>query len=99
MGLLKRSNEIIGMKIHVPVCVFSCVQLFATPWAVTHQVPLSMRFSRQEYWNELPFPSPGDLPNSGIESVFSPLSHVCKYIVYYSLLAKIKVNHIIIFLN
>ena len=85
MGLLKRSNEIIGMKIHVPVCVFSCVQLFATPWAVTHQVPLSMRFSRQEYWSELPFPSPGDLPNPGTKPPFlasaawqvdsSPLRH------------------------
>ena len=34
---------------------------------VTHQTPLSMGFSRQEYWSGLPFPSPGDLPNSGIE--------------------------------
>ena len=47
----------------------SCVQLFATPWTVAYQVPPSMRFSRQEYWNELPFPSPGYLPNPGIEPV------------------------------
>ena len=46
---------------------FSCVQLFATPWTVAHQAPLSMEFSRQEYWSRLPFPSPGDLPNPGIE--------------------------------
>ena len=38
-----------------------------TPWTVAHQVPLSMGFSRQEYWSGLPFPSPGDLPDSGIE--------------------------------
>ena len=43
------------------------VQLFATPWTVAHQAPLSMGFSRQEYWSGLPFPSPGDLPNPGIE--------------------------------
>ena len=38
-----------------------------TPWTVAHQAPLSMGFSRQEYWNGLPFPSPGDLPDPGIE--------------------------------
>ena len=38
--------------------VLSCVQLFATPWTVAHQAPLSMEFSRQEHWSELPFPSP-----------------------------------------
>ena len=47
--------------------LLSCVQLFATTWTVAHQVPLSMGFSRQEYWSGLPFLSPGDLPNSGIE--------------------------------
>ena len=40
---------------------------FATPWTVACQAPLSMGFSRQEYWSGLPFPSPGDLPNPGIE--------------------------------
>ena len=45
----------------------SRVRLFAIPWTVTYQVPPSMEFSRQEYWSELPFPSPGDLPNPGIE--------------------------------
>ena len=38
-----------------------------TPWTVAHQAPPSMEFSRQEYWSGLPFPSPGDLPNPGIE--------------------------------
>ena len=40
---------------------------FATPWTVAHQVPLSMGFPRQEYWSGLPFPSPGELPDPGIE--------------------------------
>ena len=38
-----------------------------TPWTVAHQAPPSMEFSGQEYWSGLPFPSPGDLPNPGIE--------------------------------
>ena len=45
----------------------SHVQLFAAPWTVAHQAPPSMGFSRQEYWSGLPFPSPGDLPDPGIE--------------------------------
>ena len=44
-----------------------CVLLFATPWIVAHQAPLSMGFSRQEYWSGLPYPPPGDLPDPGIE--------------------------------
>jgi len=47
----------------------------ATPWTVAHQDPLSMGFSRQEYWSGLPFPSPGDLPDPGIETG-SPASQV-----------------------
>ena len=43
------------------------IGLFATPWTVAHQVPLSLEFPRQEYWSKLPFPSPGDLPDPGIE--------------------------------
>ena len=43
---------------------------FATPWTVAHQAPLSMRFSRQEYWSRLPFPTPGDLPDPRMESTF-----------------------------
>ena len=45
----------------------SCVQLVATPWMVAYQIPLSMGFSRQEYWSGLPFPSPESLPDPGIE--------------------------------
>ena len=55
----------------VSVCVYahvlSRVQLFAAPWAVALKVPLSMEFSRQKYWSGLPFPTPGDLPDPGIE--------------------------------
>ena len=46
----------------------SRVRLFATPWTVAYQAPPSMGFSRQEYWSGLPFVSPGDLPDPGIES-------------------------------
>ena len=49
------------------VLVTQCVQLFATPLTVACQAPLSMGFSRQEYWSGLPFPSQGDLPYPGIE--------------------------------
>ena len=49
---------------------FSGVQLFATPWTVARQAPLSMGFSRQEYWSGLPFPAPGDHLNPGMEPVF-----------------------------
>ena len=49
-------------------CLLSHVWLFATPWTVAHQAPLSMRFSRQEYWSGLPFSFPGDLTHLRIES-------------------------------
>ena len=45
----------------------SCVRLFATPWTVAYRAPPSVGFSRQEYWSRLPFPSPADLPDPGIE--------------------------------
>ena len=51
----------------VKVKSLSRVRLFATPWTLAHQVPPSMGFSRQEYWSGLPLPSPGDLPDPGIE--------------------------------
>ena len=54
--------------------LLSRVQLFATPWTVDHQAPLSIGFSRQEYWSGLPCPSPGDLRDPGTEpaSLMSP---------------------------
>ena len=77
---LKLSNSS-GVKVKVKS--LSRVRLFATPWTVAHQAPPSMGFSRQEYWSGIPFPSPGDLPNPGIENPrllhwqadSSPLSH------------------------
>ena len=51
----------------VKVKSLSRVRLFATPWTVAYQASPSMGFSRQEYWSGLPFPSPGDLPDPGIE--------------------------------
>ena len=56
---------ILFMKVKVKS--LSRVQLFVTPWTVAYQAPPSMGFSRQECWSGLPFPSPGDLPNPGIE--------------------------------
>ena len=63
----------IPSSVKVKVKLLSCVRLFATPWIVARQDPLSMGFSRQEYWSGLPFPSPGDLPSSGIKPA-SPAS-------------------------
>ena len=57
----------------VKVKLLNGIRLFATPWAVACEAPLSMKFSRQEYWSRLPFPSPGDLPNPGIEPQSSAL--------------------------
>ena len=48
-------------------CVLSCIWFFTTLWTVAHQAPLPMGFFRQEYWSGLPFPSPGDLLDPGIE--------------------------------
>ena len=53
--------------VKVKVKSLSRVRLFATLWTVAYQAPPPMGFSRQEYWSGLPFPSPGDLPNTGIE--------------------------------
>ena len=58
---------------HVPACMlchFSCIWLFATLWTLALQVPLSMGFSRQKHWSELPCPLPGDLANPGIKLMF-----------------------------
>ena len=73
------------------VCVLSHVQPFATPCTVACQAPLPLGFSRQEYWNRLPFPSPGDLPNPGMEprspalqADFLPLHHLGSPVCIYS---------------
>ena len=58
----KREKQVLYMLSH-----FSFVQLFATLWTVALQAPLSMRFSRQEFWSGLPCPPPGDLPHPGMK--------------------------------
>ena len=60
-------KNLLAMLVKVKVKLLHRVLLFATPWTVAYQAPPSMVFSRQEYWSGLPFPSPGDLPNPGIE--------------------------------
>ena len=64
----------------VHMCVlshFRCIWLFVIPWTVASQAPLSMGFSRQEYWSGLPCPSSGDLPDPGIKPplLISPAKH------------------------
>ena len=61
----------------------SQVQLFATPWAVGSQAPLSMEFSIQEYWSGLPLPTPGDLPGSGNQTCISCVSCIDQQIFYH----------------
>ena len=72
-------TEVINIKVKVKL--LSRVQLFATPWTVAYQAPPSMRFSRQECWSGLLFPSPGDLPKPGIE----PRSKSCLTLPYHGL--------------
>ena len=60
--------------------VLSCIWLFVNPWTVARQAPLSMGFSRQEYWSGLPFPSSGDLPHS--ETCLSCISCVGRWSLY-----------------
>ena len=73
----KKKTDISVNSMALTICV-CCLLLFihsvgsdsfATPWTAAHQAPLSMGFPRQEYWSELPFLSPGDLPDPGIEPV------------------------------
>ena len=63
----------------VKVKLLSCVPFLGTPWTVAYQAPLSMGFSRQEYWSGLPFPSPRDLPDPGTE----PASPHCRQTLYH----------------
>ena len=61
-------RTLLSQGTHEPLLLsLSHVQLFATPWTVAHQAPLSMGFPRQEYWGGMSFPSPKGLPNAGIK--------------------------------
>ena len=67
MSLLFNTLSRFVIAFLIEVLVSQCVQLFAAPWTVAHQAPLSMKFSRREYWSGLPFPSPGHHSDPGIE--------------------------------
>ena len=60
-------NHLNLLEQYMHACVLNHVQLFVIPWTVACQVPLSLEFFRQECWNRLPFPTPEDLPDPGIE--------------------------------
>ena len=74
LGVPFWSSLILSWSLRVCVCSVaqSCLTL-ATPWTVAHQAPLSMGFSRQEYWSGLLCPTPGDLPNPGVAPWFAAL--------------------------
>ena len=65
-GVSKSQTQLSDFHL-VNVKSLSCAQLFVTPWTVAYQASLSMGFSRQEYWSELPCPPPGNLPNPETE--------------------------------
>ena len=67
MSLFQASHLSMSQFLVHEVKSLSRVRFFATPWTVAYQASPSMGFSRQDYWSGLPFPSPGDLPNPGIE--------------------------------
>ena len=68
-------------QIYMCAKCFSRVQLFVIPWIITHQVPLSMGFCRQEYWSGLPRPTPGDLPGPGIEPMSLNISCIGRQVL------------------
>ena len=67
INLINISEEKNLTQVYKSVKSLSRVRLFAIPWTVAHQTPLSMGFPRQEYWSGLQFPSPGDPPDPGIQ--------------------------------
>ena len=71
---------------HVCVHTLSCLSawLFATLWTAALQAPLSMEFSRQGYWNEEPFPSPGNLPDTGTEPTSLAIACTGRQVLYHS---------------
>ena len=76
-GFIPKTSTFVLVRLPVQFSslqLLSRVRLFETPWTAAHQAPVSMRFSRQRYWSGLPFPSPGCLPNPGIEPR-SPVLH------------------------
>ena len=74
-----KTLPVVQEKVKMKVLVTQSCLTLGTPWTVAHQAPLSIGFSRQEYCSGLPFPSPGDLPDPGIE----PRSPGCRWIFYH----------------
>ena len=81
LALMEFTSLVTHMVKHLPIMLgkvnvksLSRIRLFATPWTVAHEAPLSMGFSRQEHWSGLPFLPPGDLPDPGIEPVCPALT-------------------------
>ena len=72
---MNKDDDKIPILHRMCMCMLSHVQLFVTPWTAAFQAPQSMESSRQEYWNRFPFPTPGGLPHSEIESEY-PASSV-----------------------
>ena len=78
----RAAKSVVGVTRCISCLEHVCVlQLFAAPWTVAHQAPLSMGFSRQEYWSGLPCPPSGDFPDPGIEPV-SP--YIGRRVLYHS---------------
>ena len=75
-------DSVIHSLIKMKGCVLSHVQLFAITWTIASQAPLSMEFSRWEYWSGLPFPSPGYVPDPGFEPMSLPSSCIGRKILY-----------------
>jgi len=63
-------------SVSIVVLSLSCIDSLQTPWTVAHQAPQSVGFPRREKWSGLPFPSPGDLPDSGIETASCALANL-----------------------
>ena len=93
----RKLEDVCVCDVYACAVAVSRVQLSVIPWSIAQQAPLSMGFSRQEYWSGLPFPSPGDLPDPGMESgspswqvASLPLSHLgspyaCVHALYISM--------------
>ena len=80
---LSRKRKLLSSQKHFSLPIlkpFNRFRLFATPWTVALQAPLSVGFSRRERWSGLPFPSPGDLPDPGIKPRVSCIILLCKWL-------------------
>ena len=81
-GCLPKQESPFGGHVRM-LSYFTQVWLFATPWTVAHQAPLSMGFSRQEYWSGLPCPPPGDLYNPGIKSMSLAFHAMTRWVLHH----------------